>query len=103
MVIAAKESYAKRLGAEVSNPRTGPKKYWTALKKLINKSVSTVIPPILHENILVTGACEKSVIFNDYFKKQYTLLDTDSVLPASSIKHLIQSVRLTSLHTKYVF
>ena len=97
MVIAAKENYAKRLGAEVSNPRTGPKKYWTALKKLINKSVSTVIPPILHENILVTGAHEKSVIFNDYFKKQCTLLDTDSVLTAFERKtpHSISEINIS--------
>ena len=86
MITAAKDSYLRRLGLEVSDPRTGQKKYWTALKKLINKSVSTVIPPILYNNVFVTDAHEKCVIFNNYFKNQCTLLNTASVIPAFECK-----------------
>ena len=48
LVLVEKENFLKKLGDEVSNPRTGQKKYWRALKKLINKSTATIIPPILH-------------------------------------------------------
>jgi hypothetical protein len=97
MVTAAKDSYMKRLGSEVSNPRTGQKKYWTALKKLINKSISTVIPPILHDNTLVTDAHKKGVIFNNYLKNQCTLLNTNSVLPAFERKtpHSISAINIS--------
>ena len=97
MVQAAKESYLKKLGSEVSNPQTSQKKYWTALEKLINKSVSTVIPPILYNNVLVTDAHEKCVIFNNYFKNQCTLLNTASVLPPFERKtpHSISTVNVT--------
>ena len=51
----------------------------------------------MHEDILVTDAREKSVIFNDYFKNQCTLLDTDSVLPAFERKtpHSIRDINIS--------
>ena len=87
----------KNLGADVSNPRTGPKKYWTALKKLMNKCISTVIPPILHENVLVTNAHEKSVLFNNYFKNQCTVLNTNSTLPVFERKtpHSVSEINIS--------
>lgn len=81
MVETAKETYLKRLGSEVSNPQTSQKKYWAALKKLLNKSISTVIPPILCENVFVTDIKEKCILFNNYFKDQCTMLNNASVLP----------------------
>ena len=77
--------YLKKLGDEVSNPRTGQKKYWRALKKLINKSTATIIPPILHNGSFVTNFKEKCSIFNEYFKNQCTLVATSSVLPPLEI------------------
>ena len=76
-----KDKYLKKLGDQVSNPQTGQKKYWSALKKLINKSSATIIPPILFNGSFITNFKEKCCIFNDYFKNQCTLLPTTSVLP----------------------
>ena len=76
-----KEMYMKDLGAQVSNPRTGQKRYFTALKKLMNNKVSTLIPPILLEGRFITDIKEKCEAFNQYFKKQCTLVDTTSTLP----------------------
>ena len=64
LVLAEKEKYLKNLGNQVSNPQTGKKKYWCALKKLINKSNATIIPPILFEGSFVTNFKEKCCIFN---------------------------------------
>ena len=85
LVLVEKEKYLKKLGDEVSNPRTGQKKYWRALKKLINKSTATIIPPILHNGSFVTNFKEKCSIFNEYFKNQCTLVATSSVLPPLEI------------------
>ena len=97
IVTAAKDAHIKRLSAEVSNPRTGQKKYWSALKKLLNKTISTVIPPIMNNNTIVTDAHEKSILFNDYFKNQCTLMDTNSVLPVFERKthHTISDINIS--------
>ena len=81
LVQSEKYKYLRRLGSEVSNPQTSQKRYWTALKKLLNKTRSTVIPPILHNNIFVTDNIEKCTLFNNYLKKQCTVLNTTIVLP----------------------
>ena len=76
-----KENYMKNLGAQVSDPRTGQKKYWTVLKKLMNKKVATIIPPVLVEGRFITDIKEKCDCFNQYFKNQCTLVETTSTLP----------------------
>ena len=81
LVQKEKEKYLQRLGASVSDPRTGVKKYWTCLKKLLNKSSSSIIPPILHVGLFITDIKEKCVLFNEYFKNQCTVLRTSSTLP----------------------
>ena len=42
-----KEKYLKRLGDQVSDPQAGQKSYWSALKKLMNSKITSVIPSIL--------------------------------------------------------
>ena len=90
LVQSEKEKYIFRLGAAVSDPRTGVKKYWTCLKKLLNKSTCSIIPPILHVSLFITDIKEKCVIFNEYFKNQCTVLHTSSTLP-----HLAKSTNLS--------
>ena len=90
LVQTEKEKYLSRLGAAVSDPRTGVKKYWTCLKKLLNNSTSSIIPPILHVGVFITDIKEKCVIFNEYFKNQCTVLHTSSTLPP-----LVKSTHLT--------
>ena len=77
----AKSGYLKSLGDSLSNPRTGAKKYWTALKKLLNGYIATVIPPIILENIFITDIVEKCKIFNDFFSKQSKNIITNITLP----------------------
>ena len=87
----------RRLGSEVSDPRTGPKKYRTAMKKLLNKCKSTVIPPILLNNVLITDAQRKCELFNEYFRDQCTLLNNSSTLPFFELKthHKISDIDVT--------
>ena len=48
LIKVSKEMYLTSLGAKLSNPDTGMKAYWTALKKLLNKV--PIIPPISHND-----------------------------------------------------
>jgi len=90
LVETEKDKYLKRLGNQVSNPKTGQKKYWSALKKLLNKNITSVIPPILQQNIFITDANEKCNIFNNYFKEQCRTIATSSTLPT-----LVRTTNLT--------
>ena len=77
-----KERYFSSLGSSLSNPSTGPKKYWSALKKIMRTNITTVIPPILKNNIFITDIKEKCVIFNEYFREQCKTIVNSSILPA---------------------
>ena len=66
---------------EVSNPRTTCKKYWTCLKRLLNKNKASIIPPILNNGVFVTDIAQKCTLFNSYFQSQCTVVNTSSVLP----------------------
>ena len=54
LVQTEKVRYTQSLGSAISDPKTGSKKYWTFLKRLINNKVSTIIPPMLHNGLFVT-------------------------------------------------
>ena len=64
MVQKEKDKYLKSLGSIVSDPSSGQKKYWTALKKLLNNSGTSVIPPILQDGVFITDIKEKCNLFN---------------------------------------
>ena len=62
---------------------TGPKSYWSILKTLLNNKKILFIPPLLHEFItheFITNFKEKTEIFNNFFAKQCSLIDTNSDL-----------------------
>ena len=82
LVNETKDKYYKSLGNSLSDPRTGQKKYWSVLKKVLNKNTSTVIPPIIHENDFVTDIGDKCNIFNSYFQEQCKSIVTNSVIPS---------------------
>ena len=77
----AKQHYLSNLGNQLNDTETGPKAYWKVLNKLLNKSNIPIIPPILHNNRLITSFAEKSNLFNKYFVNQSKILINDSALP----------------------
>ena len=76
-----KEKYLCSLGSAISDPKSCTKKYWSAMKKILKKNITSVIPPILHSGMFITNIKEKCQIFNNYFKDQCKTIVTSSILP----------------------
>ena len=80
----AKEEYFVSLGKELCDPNMGQKKYWSILHKFLNKRKIPQIPPLHNNNSFVTDFADKAELFNTYFAKQCTLINTPSTLPPFS-------------------
>lgn len=90
-----KSDYYKKLSDSLNDPHISPKKYWSVLHRFLNKRKSPQIPPIRHNNSVVTNVSEKANIFNSFFAKQCSLLLTDSIIPNQL--HLNTNKRLDSV------
>ena len=81
----AKGNYRTKLGSILDAPNTGPKKYWSVLKRIIHKRKVARIPPIRSaNNSLITDVSQKADIFNIFFSEQCSLIQNDSVLPQAN-------------------
>ena len=91
----AKKSYFEKLGNTLNDPNIGSKRYWSILNKFLHKRKIPKIPPIRDErNVLVSDTSKKASIFNSFFAKQCTLIDTESVLPPETF---VTNSRLDSI------
>ena len=99
LVEKAKESYLKSLGSKLANPLTGMKAYWSALKKLLGGNKAPTIPPININNTFITSVNEKCSIFNKFFARQCTLMDTNSSLPCQEVltNAVLNEVKFTDI------
>ena len=61
---------------------TSRKSYWSILKTFLNNKKILVIPPILHDNKFITNFKEKAEIFNNFFAKKCSLINTSSDFPS---------------------
>lgn len=86
LIKEAKLSYYTDLGKKLSNPNIGHKHFWSAYKKIANKNKNTNIPPIIDNDTYITDCQKKAKVFNEYFAKQCTLNDNESVLPNLVLK-----------------
>ena len=77
----AKLAYYSNLGNKLSDPKIGQKLFWSAYKKVVNKKMTTNIPPTIENGIFISNFKKKVDIFNDYFSNQCTINDNGSVLP----------------------
>ena len=105
LVSKEKDTYLSNLGSKVSDPRTGVKKYWTCLKRLLNNKSKSCIPPILDNGIFITDIKQKCILFNSFFHKQCTIFETTSNLPLFQRKtqKSLKSIEITPNQiTKYI-
>ena len=91
----AKQNHLNRLGNTLNDPNIGSKKYWSTLKQFLGTRKTPKIPPIRNErDVLISDVSEKASIFNSFFAKQCSLIETGSVLPP---EQFLTNLRLDNL------
>ena len=81
MVEESKSAYLKGLGTKVHDASTSKKCYWKIINKVLNKSKSPIIPPLLVNKTFIFDCAEKAKHFIDLFSRQCLLIANDSISP----------------------
>ena len=76
----SQEKYYIHISKKLTDTMTSLKTYWSLLKILLNNKKITCIPPLLQDNIYVTGFKKKAEIFNLLFAKRCSKIDNSSEL-----------------------
>ena len=84
-ITKAASEYQQKLAKSLNDSGIGPKKYWSIIHRLLNKRKIPQIPPIHHNNVVITDTSQRADIFNSFFTKQCSLLNTSSVLPQPKV------------------
>ena len=71
--------------------KTSPKLYWSLLNTFLNNKKIPCIPPLLYNGKLIVDVQEKAELLNDFFSKQYSLVNNNSKLPSVLIKKTCKS------------
>ena len=81
LIDGAKEAYFEKLGKKLCDLSIGIKSYWMTIKKILNESKTSVIPPLFENGVFVTNFQTEADIFNDHFVKQCSIFPNSSLLP----------------------
>ena len=81
LVKTSQDAYLKTQGLKLTDNSTNQKTYWSILKNFTSNIKMPCIPPIFHNNNLISDFQKKADVFNDYFSNQCTVLETGSELP----------------------
>ena len=71
----SKHKYYSRLSDKLLDSKTSPKLYWSIIKTVVNNKKISCIPPLLHNGKYIVDFKEKVELFNDFFTKQYSLVN----------------------------
>ena len=77
----SKQKYYYKLSSKLTSKNTNPKCYWSTLKSFLSNKKIPCIPPLIYNNQFITDFKEKSELFNSFFAKQCSLIETGSKLP----------------------
>ena len=78
----SKQQYYSQISKKLSNSSTSPKAYCSLLKTVLNNKKLPCIPPLYHNNKLISNFRVKTELFNNnFFAKQCTLIDNASEIP----------------------
>ena len=86
-----KQKYYSKLSSKLTNKNTNPKYYWSILKSFLNNTKIPCIPTLIYNNQFITDFKENSELFNSFFAKQCSLIETGSKLP---IQMLVEQINL---------
>ena len=86
LITETKSSYFKTLGERLNDPLTGPKTYWSILKRFMNKVKIPTVPPLLVNGFFETDFKKKAGIFNVFFADQCNIFNNGSIIPEINYK-----------------
>ena len=72
--------------AKLDNPKTVSRTYWSIINKFLSNKKTSIIPPVLVNDELVSDFKQKANLFNNYFASQCTPIKNGSKLPNFSYK-----------------
>ena len=98
----SKDTYYSDLSTKLVKQKSNHKIYWSVLKRFLNNKKIPCIPPLFHDNKLVTDLRKKADIFNSFFAKQCSLINSDSSLPSKIIKKTDISLYSVKFFTKNI-
>ena len=76
----AKKRFEQKMVTSFSKPNLSTREFWKLSKRILGEKSDRNIPPLMHNNILVSEDETKANLFNDYFAS-ISSLDTDGALP----------------------
>ena len=79
----------------LNNPKTSAKTYWSILKSFYSREKIPLIPPLLHNNTLITDFKQKADLYNNIFASECTTFVNISVI--SDTQYYKTNSRLSSL------
>ena len=105
LIESSKQSYYKRVSGKLSSVSSSSKYYWPLLKRILNDKKIPVIPPLFHNNNLISNFKEKSKLFNEHFSEQCSLIQNKSTIPSvfTLLTHnLLSSFQFTAKDIKSI-
>ena len=81
-----KQKHYSKLSRKLAYYKINPKFYWFILKRFLNNKKIPCIPPSIHNNQFVIDFKGKSKLFNSFFAKQCTNIETRSNLPTQILR-----------------
>ena len=83
------------LVSTLNNPKTSAKTYWSILKSFYGREKIPLIPPLLHNNTLITDFKQKADLYNNIFASECTTFVNISII--SDTQYYKTNSRLSSL------
>ena len=81
LIRASKRQYFDGIAEKLKSKSLSPKDWLTTLKTFFTPTFNSNIPPLESSGHVFTDEYEKASIFNNYFKNQTILDDTNAILP----------------------
>ena len=77
----SKQNQIDKLSERLVNSETGQKDWWKTLKGFIKPDLTNSIPPLSKDDKIYSDDNDKASIFNDFFRDQTLLDDSQATLP----------------------
>ncbi|PJE78229.1 hypothetical protein CI610_02839 [invertebrate metagenome] len=99
----AKTAYINNLCGTLKKPSNlNVRKWWKTVYSLLPNYRKSPIPPLLHNDTVVSDDFEKASLFNDFFCAQSTIDDSNAELPNINYEcnHTLSNIHITATDVK---